>query len=148
MARENLKTGNKLLVIALLLFAIGLGSCKKKPKYHHIRFELRVIEQSKYGIVTPIYLSILPHYQSVPPKLESRAPITWNYDYMELKDGDKIYFAVDIPLSTYYEKWIYIDGKEVAYKRIKVSDIHYYENTILEQRGYDDVEGWGVEYKE
>jgi hypothetical protein len=148
MARENLNTGNKLLVITLLLFTIGFGSCKKKPKYHHLRFELRVIEQSKYGIVTPIYLSILPHYQSVPPKLESRAPITWNYDYMELKDGDKIYFAVDIPLSTYYEKWIYIDGKEVAYKRIKVSDIHYYENTILEQRGYDDLEGWGVEYKE
>lgn len=148
MARENLKMGYKITMLILSFIVLSMSSCKKKPKYHHIRFELRIIEQSKYGAITPMYLGILPYYQSDPPKLESRQPSSWHYDYMELKEGDKIYFALDIPLSTYYEKWIFIDGKEVAYKRIKVSDMNYYSNQILEQRGYDDLEGWGVEYKE
>jgi hypothetical protein len=122
-------------------------SCKKKT-YHKIRFELKILQQSKYGSATPISLSILPRYENEPPTLNSRLPETWKYEYLGLKDGDKIYFSVDIPLSTFYEKWVYIDNKEVAYKRIKVSDSNYYQNTVIESRGLNDLEGWGEEYKE
>jgi hypothetical protein len=116
--------------------------------YHKIRFEFKILQQSKYGSATPIYLSILPKYESELPALNAALPETWFYEYLGLKDGDKIYFSVDIPLSTYYEKWVYIDDKEVAYKKIKVSDSNYYSNKIIESRGLGDLEGWGVEYKE
>lgn len=133
--------------LSILILICLHYSCKKKT-FHKIRFELRIIQQSKYESATPIYLSILPRYESEAPKLNSRLPETWNYEYLGLKDGDKIYFSVDIPLSTYYEKWVYIDNQEVAYKRIKASDSNYYQNTIIESRGLEDIEGWGVEYKE
>jgi hypothetical protein len=90
----------------------------------------------------------MPRYENDPPKLNSRLPETWEYEYLGLKDGDKINFSVDIPLSTYYEKWVYIDDQEVAYKKIKVSDSNYYQNTVIESRGFEGIEDWGVEYKE
>jgi hypothetical protein len=133
--------------ISLIILISLLFSCKKKT-YHKVRFEFKVIQQSKYGITTPIYLSILPRYEREPPKVNSRLTETWYYEYLGLKDGDKIFFSVDIPLSTYYEKWVYVDGKEVAYKKIKVSDSKYYSYTIIESRGLEDLEGWGEVYKE
>jgi len=138
----------KKLFLLLTAIAIIGSSCKKKPRLHKIEFKFKVLQQSKYGKFTPIYLSILPKYENVNPKVESELVEEWSYQYLGLKDGDKIYFAVDIPLSSYYEKWIYIDGKEVAYRRIKVSDYEYYKNEILEERGSQDIDGWGYEYKE
>lgn len=131
----------------LLILICLLGACKKQA-LHKIRFEFKVLEQSKYGSTTPIYLSILPKQENEQAKIGAMLPETWFYEYAGLKDGDKVYFAIDIPLSVYYEKWVYIDGVEVAYKRIKVSDSHYYENKIIESRGYEDLEGWGVVYRE
>lgn len=143
---KNIKRNTMKYIILLVIFGIFF-SCKKKT-YHKIRFEFKILDQSKYGSITPIYLSILPRYEDERPKLNSRLPETWFYEYLGLKDGDKIFFAVDIPLSIYYEKWVYVDGKEVAYKKIKVSDSQYYNNTIIESRGLVDLEDWGEEYKE
>lgn len=134
-------------ILTIIIIACLFFSCKKKT-YHKIRFELKILQQSTYGIATPIYLAILPRYENEPPTLNSRLPETWKYEYLGLKDGDKIYFSVDIPLSTYYEKWVYIDDKEVAYKKIKVSDDKYYSNEVIESRGLEDLEGWGVVYNE
>jgi hypothetical protein len=133
--------------LSILILICLFYSCKKKT-FHQIRFELRIIQQSKYESATPINLSIMPRYENDPPKLNSRLPETWEYEYLGLKDGDKINFSVDIPLSTYYEKWVYIDDQEVAYKKIKVSDSNYYQNTVIESRGFEGIEDWGVEYKE
>ena len=134
-------------LLSLIILTCVFCACKKKT-YHKIRFEFKILQQSKYGSATPIYLSILPKYESELPTLNATLPETWFYEYLGLKDGDKIYFSVDIPLSTYYEKWVYIDDKEVAYKKIKVSDSNYYSNKIIESRGLGDLEGWGVVYKE
>ena len=59
----------------------------------------------------------------------------WQYTYLGLKDGDRVSFSIQIPLSTYYEMKIYVDDKELLYRRIKTSDSNYYMTYVVESRG-------------
>ena len=142
MDKKNIIYMRKVRIISLaLIVLVHLSGCKKAPKLHKITYNFQLLQQSKYGSVTPIYLGVAPSYKDQPPKMEGNLIDSWNYTYLGLKDGDRVSFSVQIPLSIYYEMKIYVDDKELLYKRIKTSDSNYYSSYILESRGIDTTTG-------
>jgi len=131
-------------LVGILFLVAVLYSCQKEKRYHKLRYEYTALAQSKYGVATPVYLGIQPRYEDEIPRLESRLTEKWYYEYWGLEDGQYVYFSVDIPLSIIFEMRVLIDGEEIAYKRIAMSDSHYYECNILESRGLD--QNLGVDY--
>ncbi len=142
MDEKNIVFWRKLRIIGLIFIVLfHLSGCKKAPKLHKITYNFQLLQQSKYGSVTPIYLGVAPSYEDQPPKMEGNLIDSWSYTYLGLKDGDRVSFSVQIPLSIYYEMKIYVDDKELLYKRIKTSDSNYYMSYILESRGVDTDTG-------
>jgi len=124
-----------LIYILLFIGFISLSGCRKKPKLHKITYCFQILQQSKYGWVTPIYLGVSPYYEDQIPKMVDGLVDSWQYTYLGLKDGDRVSFSIQIPLSTYYDMKIYVDDKELLYRRIKTSDSNYYMTYIVESRG-------------
>ncbi len=145
MDEKNIIIWRKLKTICLVLFVlVQLSGCKKAPKLHKIKYVFQLLQQSKYGVATPIYLGVAPAYEKQPAKLEGDLIDSWNYTYLGLKDGDRVNFSVQIPLSIYFEMKIYVDDKELLYRRIKTSDSNYYTTYVVESRGV--VTTTGLQY--
>jgi hypothetical protein len=125
----------KLILFFTLL--ITIGSCKKE-KLHKIKFKIHVLNYGQYGIYSNLEIGVWPRYEDVLPNLGDNLLDYWEYEYLGLKNGDYVSFLTSARLSIYYEKWIYIDDVEVAYCKIKNDDYKYYNDYVIETRGYGD----------
>ncbi len=127
-------------VLGILFMYTG---CAKKLKDHTITYKYKLLDLSKFGAYTGLYVGVAPSYRDVEnmPKLGGSSVETWEYTYIGLQDGDYVIYEIQIPLSIYFEMSIFIDGKEVLYRRIKASDSHYYSGIVVESRGIDTLSG-------
>lgn len=135
-------------VIICIAIALALSGCKKE-KLHKIKYTMRILNYGVYGGLSMPEIGIWPRYTDSIPRLGYGTVEYWEYEYLGLKKGDYVSFITQCRLSTYLEKHIYIDDKEVAYSKIKYQDYKYYNPIVVETRGYgDSVEYRGFTYLE
>ena len=114
----------KILFLSLIVFMFT--SCKKEPKMHKIKYEITFIQTPDYGYTNWMELGVTPayygdyNYDPQNPSINYDIAKTghWDYEYWELKDGDKVSFTLWTAPGYYYEMRIYIDGTEVSYKKL------------------------------
>ena len=115
-----------ILPVFLLLF---LGSCTKEPKLHKIKYEIEFINTPEgspseshtfAAICVPNYNDKLPY---INPGMVNTGSV-WVYEYLELKDKDKILFYLMMSNATnyYYKLNVYVDGVLKSTKRVKYLD--------------------------
>jgi hypothetical protein len=140
MNQKNYFNLNTFLILILFI----LCSCIKKEETHTIKYKVRILNQSKYGsTVTPIYVRCSPYYIDSIPIIPDNGFHEWEYNYIgPIKYDQQICFNVQIPLSVYYEMWVYVDDLEYIYRKIKTSDSNYYSTFIEEARGVKIEKGY------
>lgn len=125
-------------LVTFILF-LSIESCKKKPQYHRLRYEVTFLQTPTAGASNFIDVYCTPSYDDTKPFINRlNLPYIWRYDYTALEEGQKIYFLIRAQLSYYYEMRIYIDDVEVSYRRVKVSDTSYYADHVEESSGRND----------
>jgi len=146
----------KKTLYTLLFLLTFIVSCKKEDsgKLHVIEYEIHFLGapewfQSNFVDVMAIPSSGGGYYSHEPDKNGNYKPtITyqqtlseyWRYEY-RVKNGDEVTFKFDGQLSYHYEIRVFIDGVEMSYKEIKVSDDSYYVYTVLNESGLDNTPG-------
>lgn len=147
---------NRLLIkfsIGLLLLATFV-SCRK-VEYHKIKYQIKFFELPYWYQSNALEISVLPYYQGKYnySKDEFGAPIAptidynmtqdslWEYEYWELKKGDRVYFELQAQLVYYYELNLFIDNHIVASKRIKISNQNYFQPIDIKEFGRDNTPG-------
>jgi hypothetical protein len=145
----------KKLLYLFVLVALVFTSCKKEPKLHKIKFQITFLEipnwaSSNYIDVTaqPCYYgdynnSVDEHGNLIQPYIDydQTQDGLWEYEYWELKSGDKVKFSLSAQLHYWYELKVFIDDVEVSYKKVKISEYNYFEVIDLEESGWDDTPG-------
>jgi hypothetical protein len=128
-----------ILVISLLFF---LTTCKKKPILHKLKYEIvfYITPPDWYPSIT--VLSAKPHYHDDEPSWSKFKPgDVWNYEYWELKDGDRVSLGLKgaafengtgNDLKWVYTLRVYVDGEVYAQKRFG--------------HNHPDVEVFGADY--
>ena len=129
----------KKFIYILLITILGFSftSCKK-TEYHKVMFEITFLQSPNMGNSNFIEVNCNPSYASSgkgPTIDRFNIPQVWRYEYLGLEKGQKVSFSVRGQLSYYYEMRVYIDGTEVSYLRVKVSDSNYYDDHIEESHG-------------
>ncbi len=135
----------------LIILTISLISCKK-DNLHKIKYQIKFLElpdwyNSNYLEVTasPCYIGeynysrdkngtiILPNID-----YEQTKDGLWEYEYWELKDNSRVLFMLLAKIDYHYELRVFIDGKQVSYKRVKTSDQQYFHAIETEGYGLDN----------
>lgn len=102
------------VLISFLLF-----SCKKENN-HKIKFEVEFIQDCDNCYADYFAINCTPHYSEDEPSFSASQVTTgfvWDYEYWQLKDGDKVKFAVSPTGDGYqYRMNIYIDGELVSFR--------------------------------
>jgi hypothetical protein len=126
-------------ILFFIISSLTLIACSKTEEIHTIKYKIRILNQSKYGSsVTPIYVGCSPYYEDSIPRIPDNGFHEWEYNYIgPIKFDQRICFNVQIPLSVYYEMWIYVDDLEYIYRKIKTLDYKYYSTYIEEARGVE-----------
>lgn len=130
----------KNILYSLLILIVGFSftSCKKKDM-HKVTFEIVFLQSPSTGSSNLIEITAKPSYSDVKPAVDRlNIPQKWTYDYIGLEKGDKVTFGVRAQLSYYYEMRVYIDGNQVSYMKVKVSDYNYYEDHVEDHSGLND----------
>ena len=147
---------NRLLIkfsIRLMLL-LTFVSCRK-VEYHKIKYQIKFFELPYWYQSNPLEISALPFYQGNynNSKDEFGAPIApsidydmsldslWEYEYWELKKGDRVYFELQAQLVYYYELNLFIDNHLVSSKKVKISNDNYFQPIDIIQSGWDDTPG-------
>ena len=145
----------KILLLSLITFMFI--SCKKEPKMHKIKYQITFLEIPHWASSNSLEVGAVPCYSgeynnSVGENGVPIAPVItynmtkdglWEYEYWKLQEGDEIYFHLFAQLDYHFELRIFIDGIEVSYKKIKISDSNYFEIIDLDESGLDDTKGDG-----
>ena len=137
--------------IILIILTISLISCKKE-NLHKIKYQIKFLElpdwyHSNYLEVTasPCYIGeynysrdengtiILPNID-----YDQAKDGLWEYEYWELKDNSRVLFMLLAKIDYHYELRVFIDGKQVSYKRVKTSDQQYFHAIEIEGNGLDN----------
>jgi hypothetical protein len=112
---------------------------------HKIKYQIEFLQTPDYGNTDWIELSTSPVYSTEYNKGDQFATITpqiasvngdWEYDYWQLKSGDKITFGLWAAEGYYYKLSIYIDGDLVSSKKV-YSDAG--STDVHEQYGLDNT---------
>jgi hypothetical protein len=131
----------RLSVVTLCVFLL-LTTCKKKPILHKLKYEIvfYLTPPDWYPSIT--VLSAKPHYHDDKPSWSKFKPgDVWNYEYWELKDGDRVSLGLDGAafengtgngLKWVYTLRVYVDGEVYAQKRFG--------------HNHPDVEVFGADY--
>lgn len=130
----------KHFIYILLIFVFGFSftSCKKK-EYHKVVFEITFLQTPSTGSSNMIEVYTTPSYADSKPYINRlNVPKIWRYEYLGLEKGSRVHFLVSGQLSYYFEMRVYIDGTEVSYRRVKVSDNTYYDDHVEESYGLND----------
>lgn len=141
----------------LILVCVILTSCKK-DNLHKIKFQITFLEIPEWYQSNMIEVYLNPYYSGkynystnengvpIAPSIdyEMTTDGLWEYEYWELKNGDRVTFSIWGQLKYHYELRVFIDEKEVSYKRIKISNQNYNSSIGYEENGRDDTPGDGV----
>lgn len=126
---------NFIYLFLITLFTFSFTSCKKKD-YHKVTYEITFLQTPNTGSSNFIEVGCNPSYSDKGPTIDRfNIPQVWRYDYMGLEKGQKVSFSVRDQLSYYYEMRVFIDGSEVSYMKVKVSDTNYYDDHIESSHG-------------
>lgn len=130
---------NILYSILIVIIGFSFASCKKKD-YHKVTFEIKFLQTPAMGSSNSIELNASPSYSDKAPRIDkNNIPQVWSYDYMGLEKGQKVKFMVSGQLSYYFEMRVFVDGGEVSYRKVKVSDTTYYDDHVEESSGWNDL---------
>lgn len=127
----------KKFIYILLISILGFSftSCKKTD-YHKVMFEITFLQSPSTGNSNFIEVNCNPSYSGNGPTIDRfNIPQVWRYEYLGLEKGQKVSFGVRGQLSYYYEMRVYIDGNEVSYLKVKVSDSNCYDDHIEASSG-------------
>lgn len=139
----------------LLILIIGLTSCKKEPKFHKIKYQIKFLEIPTWYTSNNLEVTATPCYYGkyhndvdengniIEPYIDYSQTTDglWEYEYWQLKSGDKVRFNLMAQLDYHFELRVFIDGVEVSYKKVKISEDTYYKVIDLEETGWDDSPG-------
>ena len=129
---------NFIYSVLIVIFGLSFGSCKKKD-YHKVTFEVTFLGSPSTGASNMIDVQLLPKYSNNPPFIDRfNVPQVWRYDYIGLEKGQFVEFIVRAQLSYYFEMRVFIDGVEVSYRKVKVSDTNYYDDHVEDSSGLND----------
>jgi len=129
---------NIIYTILITILGFSFTSCKKKD-IHKVTYEIIFLQSPSTGNSNFIEITANPSYSDVKPAVDRfNIPQKWTYDYIGLEKGQKVTFGVRAQLSYYYEMRVYIDGNQVSYMKVKVSDNTYYDDHIEEQSGWNN----------
>lgn len=130
----------KNLIIFLSLTLFIFSSCKKeKHEYHKVTFETTFLGKPGKGSSNFIEIDCLPNYIEKKPTIDRfKIPQVWRYEYWALEKGQTVRFQVSGQLSYHFEMRVYIDGVQVSYAKVRVSDYSYYASSIEESSGLND----------
>ena len=122
----------------IVIFGLSFGSCKKKD-YHKVTFEVTFLGSPSTGVSNMIDVQLLPKYSDNPPSIDRfNVPQVWRYDYIGLEKGQFVEFVVSAQLSYHFEMRVFIDGVQVSYRKVKVSDTSYYDDHVEDSNGLND----------
>jgi len=127
----------KKFIYILLVSILGFTSCKK-TEYHKVMFEITFLQTPSNGSSNFIEVNCNPSYASSgkgPTIDRFNIPQVWRYEYLGLERGQKVLFGVRGQLSYHYEMKVYIDGTQVSYLKVKVSDSNYYDDHVEASSG-------------
>jgi hypothetical protein len=130
----------KKFIYAVLITILGFSftSCKKQD-IHKITYEVIFLQTPSTGSSDLIEITAKPSYSDLKPAVDRlNIPQKWTYEYVGLEKGQKVTFGVRAQLSYYYEMRVYIDGVQVSYMKVKVSDNTYYDDHVEEHSGLND----------
>ena len=128
----------------LVLLTVTFSSCKKfNEDYHRVRFHIEFIEVTEGGYSNFIDVGCEPYYEDEEnPKLNLNLiepGYEWDYEYWQLKNGDKVSFII-MPQQGYrFIMSVYIDDIMVSYKEIQNFYGGYYATTVLDEGGINNV---------
>ncbi len=78
----------------LVLLTITFSSCQKhEENFHRVRFHLTFKEVPPVGVSDFIDVTCKPNYENEPPQIYKdyiTPGYEWDYEFWQLKDGDKI----------------------------------------------------------
>lgn len=137
---------NLIYIFLIVIIGFSFTSCKKKET-HKVSFEVTFLQTPATGSSNIIDIYATPTYSDKKPTIDkSNIPQVWRYDYIGLTKGQKVHFLVSGQLSYYFEMRVYIDGSQVSYRKIKVSDTNYYESHVEVSSGLNDKasESFGI----
>lgn len=128
-----------LFYVILSTLILTVTSCKKEPRMHKITYDITFIETPSYGYTNFMELGCTPAYmgdynydpQNPSINYDIAKSGHWDYEYWELKDGDKVHFSLWAADGYYFEMRVFIDGSEVSYKKM-------YGSTIVEEYGINN----------
>ena len=129
---------NFIYSVLIVIFSLSFGSCKKND-YHKVTFEVTFLGSPSTGVSNMIDVQLLPKYSDNPPSIDRfNVPQVWRYDYIGLEKGQFVEFVVRAQLSYHFEMRVFIDGVQVSYRKVKVSDTSYYDDHVEDSNGLND----------
>ena len=125
---------NFIKILLISLTVLIFTSCSKEPKNHKIRYDITFSQTPDFGFTNFIELGATPSYSehhTTKPAISYEIAKTghWDYEYLELKEDDKVSFSLWTADGYYFEMRIYIDDTQVSYKKM-------YGTRIIEQSGW------------
>jgi len=127
---------NFIKILLISLTVLIYTSCSKEPKNHKIRYDITFTQTPSFGSTNFIELGATPSYSenhTTKPAISYEIAKTghWTYEYLELKEDDKVSFSLWTADGYYFEMRIYIDDTQVSYKKM-------YGTQVIEQSGWND----------
>jgi len=128
-------------ILLLILTVLTIFSSCKKDDYHNVKFHIEFIEDCENGYSDGIEVSCSPHYSDEEPTIYKQLideGYEWDYEYWQLKDGDRVIFTV-LPQQGYrFIMSIYIDDVLISYREIKTHYGGYYATTVEDEWGLNN----------
>lgn len=133
--------------VLVLVSLLSFTSCKKENN-HKIKFEVEFIQDCDNCYADYFAVNCTPHYSNEKPGITASYVTTgyvWDYEYWQLKDGEKVTFSVSPTGEGYHFKMnVYIDDKLVSYRECYGP----YGTVVIDQGGINNstVESGVIEF--
>jgi len=132
----------RLIYSLLVLLTVTFSSCKKET-YHSVRFHIEFIDDCEEGFSNFIEVRCKPNYSNDEPVLPLSViepGYEWNYEFLQLKNGDNIEFLVSPQQGYRFIMSVYVDGVMVSYREIQGLYGGYYGTVLLDQGGLNNAQ--------
>ena len=134
----------KLFFVITIITTLLFSSCQKhEENFHKVRFHLTFKQVPPTGVSDFIDVSCTPNYDEEPPKIYKdyiTEDYVWEYEFWQLKDGDKVEFIVNPQLYYWFVMEVYIDNVMVSSREVVTSSQTYYTTQTLNQSGLNNDE--------
>jgi len=134
----------KLIYSILVLLTVTFSSCKKfNEDYHKLRFHIEFIDDCDGGFSNFIDVRCKPNYSNDEPVLPLSViepGYEWDYEFLQLKDGDNVEFLVSPQQGYRFIMSVYVDGVMVSYREIQGLYGGYYGTVLIDQGGINNTE--------